>query len=444
ELLQQGIHLIPIIDAGIKQKEGYPIYEEGKRQGFFCKKSDGKTFLAAVWPGKCVFTDFFQEDARKWFGSKYKVLTDAGVEGFWNDMNEPALFYTDEGLKEVFDKFQTFKGKELDINSFFEFASLSGSTNNKLADYQSFYHEVKDLHGNKQIVRHDKVHNMYGALMTKAAREGLDELKKDRRTLLYSRASCIGSHRYGGIWMGDNVAQWNNIELELRMLPSLNMCGFLYTGADIGGFGDSSSRDLLLRWLGLGIFTPLMRNHAAWNTRNQECYAFGETSDFRNLLSLRYALLPYIYSEFVKASVRNEMFFRPLAFDYPQDKIARDIEDELILGNEIIIAPVYRQNAKGRLVYLPEDMIQVTWKDCKASQKAIGKGSHYVEIPEDRVVFFIRKGKCIPFCSKIAQNSKDVDYSSLIKLGDPNAKYELYKDDGYTLQIDLEKNIVEI
>lgn len=444
ELDEQGIHLIPIIDAGVKQKDGYEVYEEGKEKGYFCKKSDGSTFVAGVWPGKSVFTDFFREEARLWFGSKYKALTDAGVEGFWNDMNEPALFYTEEGLKEVFEKFDSFKGKELDIDSFFAFAPLSGNTNNQLKDYQRFYHEVKDLSGKTVCVRHDKLHNMYGALMTKAAREGLNKIKSGKRTLLYSRASCIGAHRYGGIWMGDNLAHWSNLALEIRMLPSLNMCGFLYTGADIGGFGDSSSRDLVLRWLALGVFTPLMRNHAAWNTRNQECYAFGSTEDFKSVLSLRYALLPYIYSEFVKASVRNEMMFRPLSFDYPEDKIARDIEDELMLGNEVLIAPVYQQNAKGRFVYLPEDMIQVTWKDCAASQSAIEKGTHYIDVPEDTVVFFIKKGKSIPVCKKLAQTSRDVDYSSLEKLGDSKASYDLYRDDGFTTEIDLDKNIVQI
>lgn len=443
ELGGQNVHLIPIIDAGIKIKDGYDIYEEGKAGDYFCKKADGSTFVAGVWPGRSVFTDFFRQDARKWFGSKYKALTDAGVEGFWNDMNEPALFYTDEGLAEVFAKFETYKNRNLDINSFFEFTGLAGSTNNQLADYRRFYHQVTNTAGETVSVSHDRVHNMYGSLMTKAAREGLDALKPNRRTLLYSRASCIGAHRYGGIWMGDNVAQWNNIELELRMLPSLNMCGFLYTGADIGGFGDSSSRDLVLRWLALGVFTPLMRNHAAWNTRNQECYAFGETADFKSVLSLRYALLPYIYSEFVKASVGGEMLFRPLAFDYPEDAAARDTEDELLMGNEILIAPVCKQNAKGRLVYLPEDMIQVTWKDCVASQKPIEKGTHYIAVPEDTVVFFIRRGKSVPICTKIAQSTAELDYSSLRKLGD-DVPYSLYRDDGYTTEIDLKKNLAEI
>lgn len=443
DLLNEGIHLIPIIDAGIKQKEGYPVYEEGKEKGFFCKKSDGSTFVAGVWPGKSVFTDFFRDDARAWFGSKYKALTDCGVEGFWNDMNEPALFYTEEGLNEVFQKFETYKNRNLDINSFFEFTSLAGSTNNQLSDYKRFYHQAKKPNGESFTIRHDRVHNMYGALMTKAAREGLDSIKPGKRTLLYSRASCIGSHRYGGIWMGDNVSQWNNIALEIRMLPSLNMCGFLYTGADIGGFGDSSSRDLVLRWLALGVFTPLMRNHAAWNTRNQECYAFGESSDFKSVLSLRYALLPYIYSEFVKASVNNEMMFRPLTFDYPEDEIARDIEDELMLGNEVLIAPVYQQNAKGRLVYLPEDMIQVTWEKCEAKESPIQKGSHYISVPEDTVVFFIKNSRSIPICAKPAFSSSEVDYSALSKLGNKNAPYQLYRDDGFTTEINL-GNIVQI
>ena len=440
EMAEDGIHLIPIIDAGVKVKDGYSVYEEGKSKGFFCKKADGKEFTAGVWPGRSNFADFFRPEARAWFGSHYKDLTDQGVEGFWNDMNEPALFYSDESLKAVMDKVKNVDSSNLDINSFFEFSGLAGSTANRMDDYQRFYHQVKDVNGKEVTVRHDHVHNMFGAMMTKAAAEGLKAIKPGKRTLIYSRASCIGAHRDGGIWMGDNVSVWTDLAMELRMLPSLNMCGFLYTGADIGGFGDNTSRDLLLRWLSLGVFTPLMRDHSALGTRNQECYAFGDTEDFRQILSLRYALLPYIYSEFVKAAVNEEMMFRPLSFDYPEDKIACDVEDQLMLGNEVMIAPVMQQNARGRYVYLPEDMTEVIWHDYKAEQKKLRKGLQYIEVPLDTVVFFVKKGRCIPLCTKPALRSRDVDYSSIVKIGSGKS-YELYRDDGYTTDIKLDGRI---
>ena len=134
--------------------------------------------------------------------------------------------------------------------------------------------------------------------------------------------SCIGMHRYGGIWTGDNHSWWSHLLLNLKMLPSLNMCGFLYVGADLGGFNADTSRDLLLRWLALGVFTPLMRNHSGSDTRRQEFYQFEGPEDFRSVIETRYRLIPYLYSEYMKAALHNDMMFRPLAFVYPGDEIA--------------------------------------------------------------------------------------------------------------------------
>ena len=147
-------------------------------------------------------------------------------------------------------------------------ADVSGSTFNRLDDYQRFYNRAEVIGKGEKALRHDYVHNLFGGKMTQAASEGLKELFPDHRTLLYSRASCIGSHRYGGIWTGDNNARWNHMETEIKMLPGLNMCGYLYSGADIGGFAEQTTEDLMLRWMALGIFTPLMRNHSAWDARH--------------------------------------------------------------------------------------------------------------------------------------------------------------------------------
>ncbi len=97
-LKEDNIHLVPIIDAGVKQEEGYDVCDEGIEKGYFCKKEDGSLFVGAVWPGRSYFPDFLRPDVRKWFGGQYRKLLDAGIEGFWNDMNEPAIFYSVEGL----------------------------------------------------------------------------------------------------------------------------------------------------------------------------------------------------------------------------------------------------------------------------------------------------------------------------------------------------------
>lgn len=442
ELKTEGVRLIPIIDAGVKLLDGYEVYDEGKEKDYFCKKEDGKTdYVAGVWPGRSCFPDFLRSDVRAWFGAKYKNLTDLGIEGFWNDMNEPAMFYSDESLAAAFEKFETFKGKNLDINTFFDFSAVSGSTFNRLEDYQRFYNRVDVIGQGEKALRHDKIHNLFGGKMTQAAGEGLREIMPEKRCLLYSRASYIGAHRYGGIWTGDNNARWNHMEQEIKMLPGLNMCGFLYSGADIGGFAEQTTEDLMLRWMALGIFTPLMRNHSAWDAREKELYRFSNkaTDTFRSILNLRYALLPYIYSEFVKAAVRNGMFIRPVFFDFENDLRALEVQDQLFVGEGIMIAPVYKQNENGRMVYFPEPMIQVIWKDGKTETKKLSKGDHYISQPLDSVVFFVRKGKTVPLF-KPAANTKFMKNDEYYLVG-KGKSYELYEDDGFTRDIHLEGRI---
>ena len=217
------------------------------------------------------------------------------------------------------------------------------------------------------------------------------------------------------------------------------MCGILYTGSDIGGFGADTTEDLLMRWLEFGIFTPLMRNHAAAGTREQEVYQFTRIGDFRNVIRMRYALLPYIYSEFMKCALNHEMYFRPLAFDYPQDAHAPQVEDQLMVGESIMIAPVYKQNATGRYVYLPEEMLMVRMRSPKdRSCKVMAQGHHYVDIALNEVVIFVKKGKMLPLAVLDEQvksicDMKDGQYE-WIGFAQPSAEYVLYEDDGITKQ----------
>ena len=440
ELKADGVRLVPIIDAGVKVQQGYDVYEEGCDNDYFCKKEDGSDFVAGVWPGRSCFPDFMNPAAREWFGAKYERLTRLGIEGFWNDMNEPAMFYSDESLEETFRKLLSYQGQNLDVQTFFEFTPLSGSTFNRLDDYRRFFHQLPGSGTSApQKIRHDRIHNIYGANMTRSAAEALRKISPDKRMLLYARASCVGSHRYGGIWTGDNASCWEHLKQEIKMLPSLNMVGFLYSGADIGGFGESTTRDLLLRWLALGAFTPLMRNHCAWNNRSQECYAFGNTDDFKSLLDFRYALVPYIYSEFVKAAVGSSMYIRPLGFDFPADMRALRTEDELLVGEGILIAPVYEQNADGRYVYLPEDMTKVVWCRGNISTEEKKQGSYYIRMPLDSVTFFVRKDRLVPLC-RPAQSTAALDTSTFSFVG-TGASYELYEDDGFTRSVTLEGHL---
>lgn len=428
EMKNRGIHLVPIIDAGVKIEEGYDVYEEGLSGDYFCKKENGEDLVAAVWPGKVHFPDFLDEKAREWFGNKYKFLLDQGIDGFWNDMNEPAIFYTEDHLQEVFEQIEDYKGKNLDINSFFDFKGLVGSISNNSEDYKRFYHNYKG-----QKIRHDKVHNLYGYNMTRAAGEAFERLCPDKRVLMFSRSSFIGMHRYGGVWCGDNMSWWSHLLLNIQQMPALNMCGFLYSGADIGGFGADTTEDLLLRWTAFGIFTPLFRNHSAMGTRRQEVYRFEKTDSFRRLIELRYSLLPYLYSEFMKAVRDDEMLFKPLSFEY-DDARSLEVEDQLLLGESLMLAPVYKQNATGRYVYLPEDMKMVRFRAYDDyDEEILQAGDHYVKAGLSEVIVFVRKGHVLPL-AKPSNRTSGVDaaaagLSYICYEADPGS-YELYTDDG--------------
>ena len=429
EMREKHIHLVPIIDAGVKIEEGYPVYEEGVENGYFCKDEDGKEFVAAVWPGRVHFPDMLNPEARRWFGLKYKFLLDQGIDGFWNDMNEPSIFYSEKRLEKVFEELESFRGKNQDLMTHFRFKGLVMELANNPEDYRSFYH---NFNGEGKPVRHDKVHNLYGYNMTRAAGEAFEELEPNRRILMFSRSSYIGMHRYGGIWQGDNLSWWSHLLLNIKMMPSLNMCGFLYTGADLCGFGADTTEDLALRWMQFGVFTPLMRNHAALGTREQELYQFSNREACGKMVKIRYSLLPYLYSEYMKAALRDEMMFRPLAFDYPDDPYADQIEDQLMVGDSIMIAPVHEQNATGRYVYLPEDMMLVSMRSPEDySVQVVEKGHHYVPVAMDELIFFILKNHVIPV-AKSAKSVEEMDFEHLSLLGyvTDKAVYELYDDDG--------------
>lgn len=462
EMKDKNLRLIPIIDAGVKIEDGYDVYEEGVKNRYFCQREDGSDFVAAVWPGDTHFPDVLNDEARAWFGDKYRILTDQGIEGFWNDMNEPAIFYSPEGIEELKGLLKHFlenddhnsgvnagtlavaptsdtnDSAEQDIDSGASIWPLMGKIGglaNSKEDYRRFYHIV-----NGEKIRHDKVHNLFGYYMTRAAGEAFERIDPEKRFLMFSRSSYIGMHRYGGIWMGDNKSWWSHILLNLKMLPSLNMCGFLYTGADLGGFGADATRDLLLRWLALGVFTPLMRDHAAAGTRDQECYQFEDLDDFRHVVGVRYRLIPYLYSEYMKAALNDDLYFKPLAFVYPEDSMAVQVEDQMMLGNEVMIAPVYTQNARGRYVYLPEEMKFVKFlPDGSISEEVLGKGHHYVEIALNEVPMFIRSGKCIPV-AEAAEYVDALDTEHLTMLGYAGAEYTLYEDDGVGKEYEKEEN----
>lgn len=387
ELKAQGILLVPIIDAGVRIDPANPVCAEGLANGYFCTKADGTPFVAAVWPGKAYFADMHA------LSRKDNIVPDE----FFGKVVGGAL-----GLM------------------------------NAPADYASFYHDVDG-----RRVRHDRVHNLYGGNMTRAAGEAFARLRPGRRTLLYSRSSLIGSHRYGGIWLGDNASTWAQLLANIQMMPNVQLCGFLYTGADLCGFSYDTTPDLSLRWLEFGLFTPLMRNHSTDGSRMQEYYRFADMLPaLRKMLRLRYALLPYLYSTFMQAALENTSYFRPLGFDFPADPDAREVQDQLLLGDGVMVAPIYTQNASGRHVYLPEPMKLYRIRSVDDyDTELLPAGHHYVRCALDEVLLFIRPGHAVPV-ARPASCTAQLDDTSLTLWACPDengsARCRMYTDDGET------------
>lgn len=441
ELKAQNIRLVPIIDAGVKVEKGYPVYEEGVEKGYFCKDKDGKEFIAGVWPGQVHFPDVLNKEAREWFGNQYQFLLDKGIEGFWNDMNEPSIFFAQDRMDSTIDQIAALKGKNLDLETFETFTGLVGGLANNTDDFKKFYHNVDGA-----MVRHDKVHNLFGYNMTRAAGEAFWRLCPDKRILMFSRSSYIGMHRYGGIWTGDNKSWWQHILLNLKMMPSLNMVGILYTGADVGGFGADATEDLLIRWIQMALFSPLMRNHSAKGTREQEAYQFDNIETLRSMMEIRYGLLPYIYSEFMKAALEGDMYFTPLSFVYTEDSFAPQVEDQMMVGDSLMIAPVYTQNAAGRYVYLPEEMAMVRFRSLEDyDTEILPAGHHYVKAELEEFVIFIRKNKML-LLSYGGESTVDVDTSrmKILTFLDETCTYQWYDDDGMSRDYENPENMINI
>ncbi|APT76039.1 alpha-glucosidase [Marinitoga sp. 1137] len=430
EMKEKGFKLVPIVDPGVKIEKGYDVYEEGKEKGYFCKDKDGKDFVATVWPGFTHFPDFLNPEVRKWWGRKYKLFTDLGIYSFWNDMNEPSIFFVPDALKKYLKEINEMLNKEIGLE-FFGIKDGINALSNKREYYSEFYHNTP--YGK---FSNEELHNLYGYYMAKATVEGFNELIPDKRYLLLSRSSYAGHHRIATIWMGDNMSWWEHMLVNIRMLLSLNMAGFFYTGADIGGFGSNASPELVIRWMQLGVFSPLYRNHSALGTRHQEPWAFDENIEniMKKIIEFRYALIPYLYSEFFNSIEELTPFISPLFLHYNDDETSFEIEDQFMVGKSLMAAPIIQPNAKGRFVYLPENK-WLYWKlsDFKERNvEVLNPGTHYIKAGLNEIPVFIKENSLIVLNEEKLNYVDEKATEEIIVIGfvTDKAEFIYFEDDG--------------
>jgi alpha-glucosidase len=404
QLKQMGIHTAVIIDPGIKVEKGYKAYEDGVSRNMFLKYPDNTFYTAQVWPGWCNFPDFTNPLARKWWGDNFKSNVEAGIEGFWNDMNE--------------------------------IASWGGGKTSSIVHF--------DWEGKGASYRQGK--NIYGMLMARSTYEGTKSLM-NKRPLILTRAAFSGAQRYTAIWTGDNVASEEHMMLGCRLVNSLGLSGMPFCGTDVGGFmnGDASG-NLFSRWISIGTFTPFFRVHKNYDYKMSEPWSYGSAveANARNYISLRYRLLPYIYSAFYETHTTGIPINRALVIENSFDEKCWYLayQNQFMFGPSILVAPVESTKELTK-VYLPNG----DWFDFFTGKHFPGQLEVMVECPLDKLPVFVRAGSFIPMQSKTQSTSvltSDTLFVHLYVGGHGITEYTYYEDDGTTLENEQGKYMTQV
>jgi len=388
ELHKMGFKSVWMIDPGVKAKKGYFVYDEGAAGDFFVKKADGREYNGRVWPGMCAFPDFTMPQTQNWWASLYKPFMAKGVDGIWNDMDEPSVFKTP--LKTM---------------------------------------PSDNIHrGGNGLPQgpHAQYHNVYGMLMVKASRQGIQQANPDKRPFVLTRANFIGGHRYAATWTGDNTADWNHLKDSVSMILNLGLSGQPFCGPDIGGFRNNGDAKQFARWMGVGALLPFARGHTEKGNINKEPWAFGKDVEqsCRIALERRYRLLPYLYTLFREASVTGLPVARPVFFADPADPKLRREDSAFLLGSDLLIVPKLRPGSNP----IPNQPAGI-WRTVSLVGEDIAKDTNQPELK-------IRGGAIIPL-GRVVQNTEQPSLNPLtllVCLGENGmAEGTLYEDagDGY-------------
>ena len=358
KLGRQGVKVVTIVDPGVKQpsdkNERYHAYDQGLEKNFFQRRRNGDLFVPRVWPGESAFVDYTMPEARQWWGDLHSIYTDNGIAGIWNDMNEPSDFVDQTGKN------------QLDVVSF----------------------------DNGEKTTHAKNRNIFALLMARATYEGLERLRPDRRPYVITRAAYAGIQRYSTMWTGDTNSTWESLQLNISMFTSLGLSGEPFVGSDVGGFIGRGNGELLVRSYQVSFLAPFCRNHKVIDGYDQEPWRFGKYYEdiIRKYLKLRYTLLPFLYTTLEEAHRTGVPLFRPLMLNYQDDESTYNLDDQFMIGDDLLVAPILKPDVTRRLVYLPAG----GWYDYWTNKKYTGGTMISVEAPLDTVPMFVRAGAIIP------------------------------------------------
>ncbi|MYL32276.1 DUF4968 domain-containing protein [Pontibacillus yanchengensis] len=400
DLKDIGIRVVPIVDPGVKKDPEYKTYQEGIREDHFCKYIEGDLYTGEVWPGESAFPDFTDEPTRKWWANKHKYYADLGIEGIWNDMNEPAVFNETKTM------------------------------------------DTTVMHKNDgKPATHRALHNLYGLQMGKATFEGMKQHLNGKRSFLLTRAGFAGVQRYASVWTGDNRSFWEHLQMSLPMCMNLGISGVPFTGPDVGGFAHDTNGELLTRWTQVGAFTPYFRNHSAIGTLYQEPWQFGEEYEaiIKKYIQLRYQWLPQHYMLFQNAHETGLPVMRPLFLEYPEDKKTYNLNDQFMIGDNVVIAPIMQPDVTDRAVYLPKG----NWIDYFTGEQYEGSSSHLIHAELDTLPIFVKQGTFITHSPSRQSTMVEQEELYVHVYAGQEGTYEsyVYEDDGETYQYEQSNSL---
>ena len=384
-----------MIDPGIKAEKGFFVYDSGEKINAWVQTRNDSVFLGKVWPGDCVFPDFTQSKVSKWWGGLYENFMVKGVDGVWNDMNEPAVFET---------------------------VDWTMPDSNKHVGDENIKNDI-----------HLRYHNVYGMMMVESSRNGIIKSNPDKRPFVLTRSNFLGGHRYAATWTGDNNSSMKHLKQSIPMSLNLSLSGQPFNGPDIGGFAGNATPELYAHWIAVGAFYPFSRAHSTKGSINQEPWSFGEEVETvsREALQRRYRLLPYLYTLFWESANTGMPVMRPVFFNNPAEKSLRTEQENFLLGSDLLIVPKWSENGQ-----IPAG----NWRNISINGEKSQNHKYHPDV-------LIRPGAIVPLCNPIVStNSFSLDTITLIVSLDSNlsAKGILYSDlgEGYGYQ-DGEFSLVE-
>jgi len=412
DLDSDGIKLVAITDLHIAAvpDQGYAPYDSGTAGRHFVRNPDGSTFVGPVWPGPAVFPDFTDRGARAWWGTLYKPFAADGIAGFWNDMNEPAVF----------------------------------DTPTKTMPLDTVHHIGSDDFAARDA-NHAEIHNVFGMQNTRATFDGLHAIRPDERAFVMTRASYAGGQRYAVTWTGDNSSTWDHLRLSVHQLINLGLSGFAYAGADIGGFTGGPSADLLTRWFEIGAFTPIFRDHSDKGKPRAEPWVDGpdHLAIRRHFIEERYRLFPYFYALADANARTGDPIMRPVFYDFPALLTARTCDQAMTftLGRALLVAPPPKmESPQAYDVCLPAG----GWFDLWTGRRVVGRPSRdrndgdatlLSQTPKlGSLPVFVRAGTVLPR-QPLVQSLSETPAGPLeldVYPG-PDCSGDIYADDGHSL-----------